>query len=649
MAHKSIRPIISLLIALVAIGAGIFYIALSPGADADETYNFASMNAGTADKFIPGEETPAQKNETVYVLLDHDGSATNQRIVNRIYGQIDPSASTVVDHGHYLSVENMVAAAEPIVEEGRLLWDSRLLSGEDLYYEGILEKDPPVSINIDYFLDGKPISAADLAGKSGRLDLVIKAKNNLRYEEPISYYDYEDNLTTVEDTNYVPFLVQGELEADLNRFSNIDTGDGINIITGQNARINFMIFPYPEAETTISMDGEDIELDNITFVVSPQLPPLPDMEIEDELLAMLEGLSLLDDGMRELSSGADQLLQGLTRFQNESSSLSAGTGDMDAFIEGYRKLSGQYRALMAGTDMVEIAGAVSALQKLLGEVDEIPEPAAITEEIKAVAGNSAELAKQIEELNSSLDGLGDTSSPIKHEAERLIAENEPGSDLHQLGLLLLEREEQVEKALSERRLLERTIGELTAAVGTLDSEWTNSYAPGLQALQELDNLLAGDTAAMLEELPALIDQLSHYEDYFNQIEGILDAADDMAENLALLPGALDKLVYGQTQISVGLKELRVRGILAMKKGLIEGINEYRFGAAKIDLMTMLADDYKSYADNEHNRHSEVQFIMQTAAITIDQSSVEQLEAEKDTEKKDHWSANLWAKITSLLN
>jgi len=647
MTHKTIRPIISLLIALVAIGSGIFYIAFNNGADTDETYNFASMNTGKTDQFVPGEETPAQKNETVYVLLDHYGSVTRQNIVNRVYGQVDPSASTVVDYGRYLSVENMVAAAEPVMEETRLLWDSRLLNGEDLYYEGILDKNPPVSINIAYYLDGEPISAADLAGKSGRLDLVIKAKNNLRYEEPISYYDYEGKLRTVEDTNYVPFLVQGELEADLNRFSNINTGDGINIITGQSARINFMIFPYPEEEITISMDGEDIELAKITFVISPQIPPLPDVDIEDELIAMLKGISLLSEGMKELSSGADQLLQGLTRFQNESSSLYAGMGDMDTLIEGYRQLSGQYRALMDDADLAEIDRALSMIRILLVQADEIPGPAIITEDIKMVAENSDRLAKQIEEFNGSLAALGNTSLPIRQEAERLIAENEPGSNLHQLGLILLEREAQVDKALSEKNLIDRTTGELIAAVGTLNSRWAYSYAPGLQALQELDNLLAGDAATMLEELPALIDQLSGYESYFEQIESVLAGLDNMAENLALLPGALDELASGQAQLSAGLRELRERGILAMEKGLIEGINESRFGTAKIDLMKKLADDYKSYADNENNRHSEVQFIMQTDPIRISQPSGKQLEENPKLEDNKYWYAALWAKITNL--
>ncbi len=640
--------IITLLVALLSISAGAYYLAAAPDTAQDNSsYRFASVAAGEPQAYLATGETLAVKNETVYVLLSSDGTLLSQRIVNRIYGKQDSDAALIVDYGQYLQIDNMVADAAPQVEDNRLLWESSLLSEADLYYEGLIAKDLPLTVSISYYLDDQPSSAADLAGKSGSLKIIITFYNNLNYEEPVSYYNHADNPATAIETNYVPLLVQGTFSVDLNRYSNIEVQDGNTVITGQSAAVNFMSFPYPESSITISMDGSDIELDKITFVVSPQMPPLPVIDIEDELLQMLEGVSLLGGGIRELSDGADQLLQGLTRFQAESAKMAENSEMITALITTYGGQIKNYKSLFDQVNPDQFAQSLNSIEELLKALNDLPDPKLISNEIAAISGSAGGLTGQIGKLNSRLANLESSGSIIRAEAGRLMANSEPGSEPYALGLLLLEREKEISSALSQSNYIADELNLLSTTVGSLDQQWQNSHLPGMLTIQELGLLTDNDPSAMLDQLTALFGELGRLEEYFAQIDSFLSEAEAMLGELSKLPEALDQMVSGQTQLRDGLNELHINGILAMEEGLIEGINESRHGKAKIELMQKLADDYRSYADNDHNRSSEVQFIIQTAAITVDQSSAGSDNLQSDELETANWAALLWARVINL--
>lgn len=55
------------------------------------------------------------------------------------------------------------------------VWDAK---GNDIYYQGTTQKALPVDVSISYQLDGKPISAEALAGKSGRVTIRFSYQNN---------------------------------------------------------------------------------------------------------------------------------------------------------------------------------------------------------------------------------------------------------------------------------------------------------------------------------------------------------------------------------------------------------------------------------------------------------------------------------------
>ena len=75
------------------------------------------------------------------------------------------------------------------------VWDAK---GNDIYYQGTTQKALPVDVSISYQLDGKPISAEDLAGKSGRVTIRFSYQNNQK--ETIE-------IDGKKETVYVPFVM----------------------------------------------------------------------------------------------------------------------------------------------------------------------------------------------------------------------------------------------------------------------------------------------------------------------------------------------------------------------------------------------------------------------------------------------------------
>lgn len=648
MTVKRIWPSIAVLIlTLLSLGTAVLSMQASSEQSPEGNYNPVSLYASEETTAITEDgETAAVKNETVYVILNHDGSVREQSIVNHIYKGLDPEASLVVDYGKYRTVNNMISSIEPLLEDERVIWDSSVFKDEDLYYEGIMDKELPVLLTIEYFLDGEQVKANQLAGKSGLLEIVIHGKNMLSCTEPFYYEDYYGNQVKVEEVNYVPLMVQGSLDVDLNHFSDIDAGEGMSVTSGQTASINFMLFPYPEAETRISMVAEDIELERINMIIIPQLPGFPEVDMEDDLREMAEGLSLIGSGLEDLYYGTSQLLAGLQQFQRESEGLTGGSNEINRLLQDYEAEREKYDNLLSQVNFYEVADYLDEMQTLIDTLEEIPEPGRINSELVEAAERGEELRSSFNLFNRRLSGLRGPEAELKKAASDLINENAPGSELHELGLLILAREEEIEKTISDNRLVEQDLEELFDAMDTAQSSWVQGYAPAMELLNSIEEYRGAAPQELTDLLLTLPEELERYRSYYEEIDQFILEAEEMMTDLSQIPGALDEMVSGQTEIRDGLKELRESGILAIEEGVIEGINESRKGTAQIDFMHELADDYRSHADNERNRHSEVQFILQTGLIVDekDGSSVDEVEEGEDNRL---WPSRLWARLVDL--
>lgn len=98
--------------------------------------------------------------------------------------------------------------------DGARVWDAQ---GNDIYYQGSIEKELPVSLSVSYRLNGQSISPAELAGKSGRVTIRFDYKNN-QYETV--------EIDGKQEKIYVPFVMLTGVLLDNEIFSDVTVSGG---------------------------------------------------------------------------------------------------------------------------------------------------------------------------------------------------------------------------------------------------------------------------------------------------------------------------------------------------------------------------------------------------------------------------------------
>ena len=121
------------------------------------------------------------KDETVYSKLDASGS--NYKTI-------------VSTHIENTENEELIKDLSDFKQDGTTFtWNA---NKNDIYYQGESQKDLPIECKVKYELDGKEISANEIAGKSGKVKITLQ------------YTNKEERTVTVNGKKvkmYVPFVV----------------------------------------------------------------------------------------------------------------------------------------------------------------------------------------------------------------------------------------------------------------------------------------------------------------------------------------------------------------------------------------------------------------------------------------------------------
>ena len=150
------------------------------------TATFASASTPAimpaAETQATGEEPAADreaqalaKDETVYVTLNADGSMASMYVVNHLE---TPADGIYTDYGNYIDIQNLTDSQEPTVKGDEISF-TRSKSEKGLYYQGTpVGGALPFTYAFEYALDGKPMDAQELIGKSGKVEITIKVHPN---------------------------------------------------------------------------------------------------------------------------------------------------------------------------------------------------------------------------------------------------------------------------------------------------------------------------------------------------------------------------------------------------------------------------------------------------------------------------------------
>lgn len=358
-----------------AVCLGCVGVAFAKNADKEPDTQPKKTEASLSDA-----QQTVTKDETVYVLAGADGSV--QKIIVSDWIKNAIGSDTVTDKSDLTGIEN-VKGDESYTMDGQnmTVWDAQ---GNDIYYQGNIEKELPVNMTVTYKLDGKVVSAQEIAGKSGKVTIRFDYQNN-QYETV--------QIDGKQEKIYVPFAMLTGMMLDSDTFRNVRVSNGKLLNDGDHTVVVGIAFPGLQENLGISR--EDFEIPNYVEITADVTDFAFNMTVTiatNEIFNRLDAdrmdisdvdgsLGQLTDAVQQLTDGSSQLYDGLCTLLEKSDVLVAGVKDL---AEGAKALKTGAADLDTGAGKLLIGAA--QLNEGLGEL----------------SGNSAQLNNGAKEVFESL-------------------------------------------------------------------------------------------------------------------------------------------------------------------------------------------------------------------------------------------------------
>jgi len=281
----------------------IMLVSLLTACGREEAVPEEPEETGYTAKTYELSDTEVTKDETVYVNLAPDGTQKKITVSDHIHTAM-PQVR-IHDMSDLTDISDVKTFLEPVWEKGELYWD---MESTDLYYSGISDKETPISVSIQYLLDGEEISASKLSGKSGRLTMEIDVKNTLRKSVSVNGGSYE---------LCCPIIMAGGMILPEDVFQNVTATNGIMLGDGAHQLVLMLGVPGMDESLgisslglplisdsmcrthyTVTADVTEFSLGNIMFAAVPfsSIEALSSEHAADglsgvkEMLAQIEGL-----------------------------------------------------------------------------------------------------------------------------------------------------------------------------------------------------------------------------------------------------------------------------------------------------------------------------------------------------------------------
>ncbi len=614
--------------------------ASAQGAEAAQTQVQASFPASTA---------AFDKTEVVYVSLDATGAARAASVVNMFDVE---SGGQIVDFGPYDDVLSL-SEDKALSREGQATSFS-VGEGTFLYQGDISQPVIPWSISLSYELDGRSVSADEVAGAEGEVTIHLKTGRNEDADR--AFYD--------------SYMLQATFTLPAGTCSDVVAEQATLAMSGEDRTVAFTVLPGHDGDFTIKMNARDFALPSAQIVALPYTSVIEMPSAEDRTVAftvlpghdgdftikmnardfalpsaqivalpytsviempsadgMVDGISQLGDAVSRLASGASQLDAGSSEFASGVDDFAVGSAQ---FGEGLSTLAASSDQLTEAS--AQVNAAFTAVGEALGRIDlsQVDELAKLpglmrdlADALDAVAGTASEVSGAYSaaygELAGSMDAIPDgTVSDDQMEAIRQLADTtDDAAD-----------DETVETLVSTYRAAQsakQTFAEHRDAFDAAkrNLEATAQLSSGMSEAARLLRVIADEFDASIEA--------GGLED----LKGLLGGVGELAQGYSLFHQGLvsytdgvKALASNYAQMNAGAQELS-----AGAGRLAQGVSAYSGGVsqlnnATIDLPQTMKDqiasmmsDYdfpafepRSFTSQDNTSTSEVQFVISTPAI-----------------------------------
>lgn len=350
------------------------------------------------------DENPTEKTETVYSVLNSDGSISDTIVSSWLHDE--DGINNIKETLNLTDVKNIKSNEKPSKDGNTYTWNAK---GNDVYYEGTATKQLPVSVKIRYELDGQEMSAKDMEGKSGHLKLMISFTNN---------YSEVKNINGKSIVIHPSYLAGGMLNMSTGKFSNVKCESGKIVNDGTNEMLAFANIPGLNEtlksagldkvnnqlgisdDVTVEADVNDFDLGSIMVGMTNEIDLASELGDIGSVSELTDGVNQLIEADNQLIDGSKQLYDGTTQLKEQAAPLTGSSDQVRQLSAGAIQLNDGVKALQTGISQYT-AGA-SAINEGVNQLYGIPQGAAqISEGITTYKTQS--LVSGIDDLSAGLD------------------------------------------------------------------------------------------------------------------------------------------------------------------------------------------------------------------------------------------------------
>ena len=619
-----------------------------------------TLAAGCAMPAFAAGKSSFSKSETVYAVMNGDGSIKSTTVSEHLYSA--SGLANVTDKTTLTDIQNTESDAEFTQNGEELVWNT---NDTDVYYKGNTDKALPIDVKVTYALDGQEAALEDIIGKSGHLTVTVNLKNN---ETGTVNVNGKDRTIVTPLITAVGVILGGDA-------SNVTAEHGMIESAAKSSVAAFVTLPgvkdslsgllpdevdsiedYLQDTVTVEADVEDFTCPQVMVACATStaalgtsnvfdLSSINDLtdginQLNDAMSQLMDGASQLVDGTSQLAGGVLALLDGANTLNNGAAALDDGLGQL---TNGLDTLSANNAALNAGAQQVA-DGVLASANKTLKEGGLIDED--------MTWSNYEAVIDNILTMNDKTLAAG------RKKIVRTIWEQEPSFKDSQLDLALYlsatKTNHDLEAALKLMQNFDASM--LTGALEMVTNADAKNTAKAELKYQVENSQDMADVRALKTSLSQIQFFVSSVNQYTAGVQTAADGAHSAKDGSAQLAAGTKTLYDGVNTLNTGAGQLN-DGAGQLNDGLNqfneEGISKLTGALDQdqlhglktvLDEMTDRLNDYTSFAGAPDDAESSVKFVYKTAETV---AAADTTAAETETVKEGNIFTRLWQRIVNL--
>lgn len=501
------------------------------------------------------------KNETVYANLNYNGEVKETTVNNHLSKL---NKEMIEDEATLSKITNLNGEEKYSQDNNRLIWNS---TGKDIFYQGKSQGELPISVSINYYLNGKKSTPKKMLNKKGEVTIKISLENKS--------YNQSKKL-------HAPFVVTAGVMFDSTKDTDIEITNGEVEETGTRSMAIALASPglYDDLkinelksldEITINYNTEKFTLNNIYFVATPKLLEKVDITNLNKVNDLSSSINLIQENMNKIDEGAKSLNDGASKIDNGSYEIST---NLKTVLQAIKKLEAGSNTLNGG-----LKQTITSLENVKAMLEN-----------KDIKGSLANIETLLTTNTNTISLLENTNASLKTNYENYNLSNFKTEDelityFKSLGL--------DQNTISNLLICKKTYegNQNIIKLLSINTETLKTIVSSLQEIYQSVNTLLFELNKGLVKLENGSNEIS------NGLKQVSIGVEKLYGGSTNLTEGTSNLKSGADTLSLGISTLNKEGI----NKLTEETSKLTKYSNKIKELVKLSKDYKGYASSNSDK------------------------------------------------